>query len=424
MRPLLGFIAAARAGGVRISTSETLDALRAVEIVGVRERATMRDALTVVLAKSMPEKALLQTCFDLYFGTPSASEGDDGDGARGDGGESAAANGDAGRGSGARTELDAAIERAAGETDLARIRYPTQRNQAVRRIVEMLEAQARENGEDDAADAAAVRNRARERVDRALALAAPANERDRDRVLSETALWNLDRRDVERVRAIARAMAERLATRFGRSLRRARRGRLDVRRTLRRNVGHGGVPFTLAYKRKHIERPRLFVLCDVSGSVAALASFLLLVVYGLHDAIAGVRSFAFTGRLTEITALLAAEPIETAVPRVMRELGFGSSDYGGTLVDFARGPLADLDRRTTIIILGDARTNGSDPRTDILRTMHDRAGRIVWLNPEHRGAWGTGDSEMRRYLPFIDDARVCATLGDLEAAVAALLLPR
>jgi len=489
--PIVGFVAALRDAGVRVSVAESLEAMRALELVGYDDRALVRDALGLVLAKTAEEKALFGECFDRYFAPPSrrgnasAANGDPADGGgasgreaspgadgrrdasspTGDGGRTDASRAGgggreapAGAGGGPGTPdasladmlergdaggLETAIELAARDVRIDAIRYPTQRNMTMQRMLERLgeDALLREiaeqqacaaRGDERAGERAArleraradLRERVRERVDRRLALAEPANRRRRDETLAATPLRGVDRADVARMRVLARAIARRLALRFGRVRKRRRRGLLDVRKTIRRATAYGGVPFAPAWKRRKLRKPRLFVLCDVSGSVAAVAEFLLLVVYGLTEALDGIRSFAFTGRLFEVSDIFESQTIEEAIPRVLREAGFGSSDYGGSLADFTRGWLGQLDRRTAILVLGDARSNFGDPRVDLLELIRARAGRLIWLNPEHRSSWGTGDSEMLRYLPHCDVARVCASLTDLEHAVAALLAAR
>ena len=191
---------------------------------------------------------------------------------------------------------------------------------------------------------------------------------------------------------------------------------------MRRNTGHDGVPFITLHKRKKIDKPRVVALCDVSGSVAPFAQFLLLFLHSLKDALSDVRTFAFSNRLTDVGDILNHEQIDDAIGEVMRRIGLGSSDYGRALQDFSAGWLDCVDRHTSVIIMGDARTNFADPRPDIVKTLADRAKRVIWLNPESRSSWGTGDSAMLRYLPHCNVARHCATLRDLERTMSALLL--
>jgi uncharacterized protein with von Willebrand factor type A (vWA) domain len=105
----------------------------------------------------------------------------------------------------------------------------------------------------------------------------------------------------------------------------------------------------------------------------------------------------------------------------MQAIGFGSSNYGNSLADFEDGWMRHVSNKTTIIILGDARGNRTDPRTDIVQRLSQRAKRIIWLNPEFRSAWGTGDSDMFRYAPYCNVVTVCNTLRHLERVVSDLL---
>ena len=258
-------------------------------------------------------------------------------------------------------------------------------------------------------------------VERNLALAAPGENRWRDDNLKTAALWSLDRKDVERMRAVVRALAKRLATRYGRDRRHRRRGHLDVRRTLRRNTAHDGVPFSTVWKRRKLEKPRVLALCDVSGSVAPVAQFLLLLLHSLADAISDIRSFAFSSHLIDVSELMRNAPVETAVAEIVRTIGFRSTDYGRSLADFAAGWLDGVDNRTSVIIMGDARGNYADPRADIMKKLYERAKHVIWLNPEPRPSWGTGDSDMLRYLPYCHVARECRTVRDIERTVTTLL---
>ncbi len=246
-------------------------------------------------------------------------------------------------------------------------------------------------------------------------------ERWRNEMLQQMRLSNLDRRDMERMRALVRVMARRLATRYARIRRRDRRGHLDARRTLRRNMAWGGVPFRTVWKQRKIEKPKLFVLCDVSGSVAQVAQFLLLFVYSLQEALSGVRAFAFASEMIEVSEILEREEIEPAIARVMGRIGFGSSNYGTAFEDFEKGWMEAVDSRSTVIVLGDGRGNRTEPRVDIVQRLAERSKRILWLNPEHPASWGTGDSDMLRYAPHCGVATQCATLRQLERVISEML---
>jgi uncharacterized protein len=219
---------------------------------------------------------------------------------------------------------------------------------------------------------------------------------------------------MERMKAAVARLAKKLAARHTRRQRRLLRGRLDLRRTLRANAGHDGVPFTLAFKHRRRDKPRIVAVCDVSGSVAAHVRFLLLFLYALHDAVGDLRSFAFSNRLKDVTAPLETLPFDDAMALILKEVGYGSTDYGQAWVDLHDRFSDSIDRRTTLIVLGDGRSNHSDPRLDLFAALAARAKRVLWLCPEPAGRWGSGDSEILRYRPFCTTLTHCATAADLE----------
>jgi uncharacterized protein with von Willebrand factor type A (vWA) domain len=440
--PIHGLLAAARRAGVRISTAESIDAFEALDLVGYGDRRTLRDTLGIVLAKTEDERRTLERCFDAYFASDGIAFDDAPDASPGDEREVDELKR---RSALARMLLDEdmtalvlGLRRATEAVDLRDVRVFTQISPYARRILDALgiadldAAIGELRGSGSAAAGAAARflegrrralaERARDVVERRLAMYG-GEERNqlRDTLLRDIRLTNVDRRDVNRMRTLVRAMARRIATRYGRRRKRARRGHLDVRRTVRLNVGHGGVPFQIAWKRRAIEKPRVVALCDVSGSVASIAHFLLLFLYALNEALSDIRSFAFSSDLIEVGEILERETIDDAIEQIMRPLGFRSSDYGRSLDTFARNWMSIVDRRTTVVILGDGRTNYGDPRTDVLKQLYDRAHRVIWLNPEYRSTWGTGDSEMLGYAAHCHVATVCNRLADLERVVLHLL---
>ena len=451
--PLRRFLQVARGAGLRISAAEGIDAARAVDLIGFSDRTMLKDTLALVLAKTADEKVLYDETFELYFrrdefaggqsaktefvpearrvprprpdepnvaehmGKPSLSEWLERDD---------------------RAALATALEIAAREVGIEKIRLLTQKNLYTLRIldrmglreIEAALAALRSRGtpEDDArAQALAERierlwDSVRDFVERGLMLYARGEtEQFRERLLKSTRLANIDRSQHERMRLLVRRMAKRLATRYAVRRRRSQRGQLDIRRTLRRNMGWGGVPFITAWKRKRIDKPRVMVLCDVSGSVAWVAHFLLMFIYALTEVLADLRSFAYSGTLIEVSHTLEKQTIDEAITHIMTTVGFGSSNYGAALADFEAGWMEHVTNKTTVIILGDARGNGTDPRADIVERVAQRAKRIVWLNPEPRSAWGTGDSDMYRYAPYCNLVRVCNTLNDLERVITGLL---
>jgi uncharacterized protein with von Willebrand factor type A (vWA) domain len=434
---LLDLLRAARGAGVRISTAESLDAFRAAEAVGYADRQALRDTLTLSLAKSLEEKRAFETCFDLFFqrGTVTAGEAPDAAPAEAphrDGlsplSNMLLANDQAG--------LAAAMEGAAGAIGASSITLFTQTNMFAWRMLEQMglpeldrDIAALRDGDADAATAerleqarAALGTQARAFMERQLTLfAAAATRETREGALRAVRLSQLDRRDMDRMRALVRDMARQIATRYSRKRWQARRGHLDTRRTMRRNTSFDGIPFHTVWKRTRIDRPTVMALCDVSGSVAAFARFLLMFLYSLTDALSGIRSFAYSNHLIEVSDILARREIDAAIEEVMKTVGFGSSDYGRCLADFAEIAMRDIDRQTTVIILGDARGNRNDPRVDLLKMVSERANRVIWLNPEPRALWGTGDSDILRYEPFCHQVSPCGTIVQLERIIADMM---
>ena len=437
--PLLRFLQALRDSGVRVSVAESIDAFATVAVTGFAERATVKDALGLVLAKTEAEKAAFAECFELFFTRDAlpALSADSEPPPAGDRGEDGSAlgrmllDGDG-------TALAAAMEAAANAVGISEISFFTQANiygrrilnemglEALDREIEALRRQAAPDAAMRADRLEAQRRRlgegVRDFVRRQLAVYATGRTRAmREEFLTAARLTQLDRSDFQRMHVLVRSLAKRLASRHAQIRRRARRGQLDLRRTLRQNMATDGMLFRTAWKRQKIERPKVMALCDVSGSVAAVARFLLLFLYSMHEVMGGLRAFAFSNRLVEVSELLERHDIEPAIAAILREVGFGSSDYGRSLEDFERGWLPLLDRQTSVIILGDGRGNYANPRADILEAIQKRCKRVIWLNPEPLSLWGSGDSDMLRYRPFCHYAGVCNNLRHLERAMTDLL---
>ncbi len=441
------FFRAARGAGVRLSPAESIDAMRAVAKVGFSDRTILRDTFLLTLAKTQDEKKALGDCFDLFFDQPEPSQAapDDGDaddsetGAETTESSSDSAGGDAAQDLGPlaqmllsqdRNEIAAVIANASSAASLSDIRYFTQRGIFSGRILDAMGIQRLRDDLDNltaanpalaerlAAALDGLRDTVREAVSQALMLYGREEaENLRNEILRNAPLSRIEPRQVEQMRHLIRQIARRLRERYSKPRKRQRRGHLDVRRTLRRNAAWGSVPFLTAWKRKHRDKPKIVALCDVSGSVARVSDFFLLLIHSLHEVVSDVRSFAFSGHLIEVSDILEAKSPEEAMAEIMAKVGFGSSDYGGSLADFEKQWMSAVTPQTTVIVLGDARSNNLDPRADILRRIGERSKRLVWLNPEGRMAWGWGDSEMPRYSTFCTVVRQCATAQQLERAV-------
>ena len=473
-RTLGEFVTVLRKTGVEVSAAETIDAANTMELVGYADRETLKLSLGMVLAKTEGERELFGDCFERFFAfhqfsaqdddqetgdeqdpdDPNAparsdqAEGADGQ-AGGSGGGGMGQDGEGGTGGAALRDLlldrDQAglalsMAQAARAVGLNQIVLFTQRGMFTRRIVEEMgldefdaEISELRRQEDAAAEDAALLRRleaarrflfdeVRDFVEENISLhAASAGQQFRREFLKKAKLTNIERRHFDDMRDLVRKMAKRLNALYSRRRKVSKRGQLDVRKTLRGGLATDGVLFDTHWKSIKVDRPKVFVLCDVSGSVAAVARFLLMFLYSLSEVLPKVRSFAFSGRLGEISDLMDTLTIEEAIPLVLDQYGGMPTDYGRSLMDFRDLAIDDIDNRATVIILGDGRSNYGDPRADILRDVYRRARQVIWLNPEGKSLWNMGDAEMDRFSPYCTHAFVCNSLRNLERVVSKML---
>ncbi|MFD6245805.1 vWA domain-containing protein [Streptomyces roseolus] len=441
---LTGLVAALRDHGFGIGTGETVDAGLALEAVGFADRERMREALAATLLHGERQRPVFDRVFDLYFPAVVTAPEGHGDGP-GDAAALAAlrtriaealAAGDAalldrlaaeavagfgGYGSGPGTDgwsSYQALSRVRPETLLARVRAArTAAGQEPDFTDRLLDDEIRRAVEGFRER---VRTEARRRV---------AERRGRDEVARRAVAATADRVDfllagreqLDELRRTVRPLARKLATRLAARRRRAARGAIDLRRTLRGSLSTGGVPMRPVLRRRRPGRPELVLLCDVSGSVAGFAQFTMVLVQALHDQFSRVRVFAFVNRCDEVTGLLspgAADPagLGGRILAGARLTGWhGQSDYGTALAEFAERYADAVGPRTVVFVLGDARTNNADPRPETLRLIAERARRVHWLNPERPALWGTGDSVAPLYAELVDmrPCRNARQLGDL-----------
>lgn len=446
---LAGFVRALRVAGAQASTAEAIDAARAMALVGFGDRASLKASLGVVLAKSVEEKTIHDRVFDLYFSLPAAPDDPD------DAQQQAAARqneqgqepdsqrtGDAevdalldlAEGRSGRDALDTALRRAASQAGVDEIRFSSQTSFFVRkmlaelgiapleaRLLERLgqaSAQAQAEAQALGATRDLLQRYARALVEQRFELfGRPATENFMTEVAVRRPLGRMGPPDIDRMKVAVARMAKRLAAKHSRRRRIRLHGQLDFRRTLRDNAGHDGVPVELRFKHKRRDKPRLVVVCDVSGSVAAHVRFLLLFLYALHGTVTDLRSFAFSHRLQDVAAPLETMPFDDAMELILREVGGGGTDYGQAWVDLRDQHWDCIDRRTTVLVLGDGRSNQTDPRLDIFAELTERAKRVVWLCNEPQARWGSGDSCMLQYRPLCTHVTHCASAADLERAI-------
>ena len=440
---LTGFVRALRAAGAEASPAEVIDAARTLTLLGYADRDSLKSALGVVLAKSESEKQIHDELFELYFSAPAdagragqAEPGEPGTSERtGDAAVDALLDLATPREDGQASDaLRSALARSAASAGVDEIRFATQTaylaTQTLAALgIAPLEARLAQRMAEpgDAARAEArrltrardtLRHHARALVQQRFELfGKPATEAFMTEVAVSRPIGRMAPAEMERMKTAVARMARKLASQHSRQQKVVLHGRIDLRRTMRANAGHDDVPFKLVWKQRRRDRPRIVAVCDVSGSVATHVRFLLLFLYALHDSVGDLRSFAFSNRLKDVTAPLENLPFDDAMALILKEVGSGSTDYGQAWLDLHDRHWDAIDRRTTVIVLGDGRSNASDPRLDLFAELAGRAKRVVWLSPEPPSRWGTGDSALLHYRPLCTALSHCASATDLERAL-------
>lgn len=452
---IVRFIRALRAAGVRVSVAESVDALRAVEQVGVMERETFKAALRAALIKEARALPVFEELFPLFFspGEPPMMPALGGlspeDQERLERALQALAQAfgppwarllrrllegqPLSREELARLAHDAGRDRLRSWSERAALARWMQRaaglderlEQALRALLRLLAEAGMDPETLQRLEAQARANRAAliRQIQQAAGMAALQRLEERPPEPSEAELMERPFRelspvDLQRMRQMVARLAARLRTRAALRMKRGDGPRLDAKATLRANLRHAGVPFDLRFRRRHL-KPRLAVLCDLSTSVRHCSEFFLHLIYMLQDQISRTRCFVFIDDLAEITPIFAEHRPEEAVRQVLQEHppGYYNTDLGNSLATFCRDHLDAVDRRTTVIIVGDGRNNHNDPRLDCLEIIRRRAKRILWFNPEPRWLWGTGDSDMPLYAPLCAAVHQVQNLAELAEAI-------
>ncbi|RBO88401.1 hypothetical protein DFR74_109169 [Nocardia puris] len=451
---LVGFVEALRARGVPVGPSETVDAGRVLTVLDLLDREAVREGLACSLLRRTTHRATFDGLFDLWF--PVAL--------------------------GERDPADDDIEiphTPAGDVDIPALREMLaellamedpgrQLEQIAAQLVEQLGQYQSARGPSFSAyqalkevqpqtllakilaglaigpdtspfETEVARRAARQRIDGFRAtVEAETRRRVAERIGRErVATYGVARQaeDVDFLRASERELAELrrstqrlarvLASRMAVRRKHSRRGEIDLRRTLRKSMSTGGVPIDLVNRKPHPGRPELVLLCDVSGSVAGFSNFTLLLVSALREQFSRVRIFAFVDNTDEVTRFFTPDTqLDQAMTAIMTEsdvVGYdGHSDYGGALSSFVREFPDAVTSRSSLLVLGDARTNYRDPQLDTLRSLVGTAKHAHWLNPEPRTQWGSGDSAAERYLEVIE-MHECRSARQLTEVVSRLL---
>ena len=438
---LRDFIHILRSSDLRVSTSESIDAMNVVSEIGFDDKSLLRDSLSFSLAKTLREKEIFNECFDSFFEEnymnlksdelPEENherdiEFDDLNNSENmqKSLEELYKNSD-------KTSLMTAMALAARDANLQDIKLFTQVGMFTRKIFDEMGLETLNNDifqasrQGDTKRESELKNireslrlEIRDYVENQVKLRTTnAGNQLREDALSQMRLTQADKSDYQIMSGIIKKMARRLISVHSRRKRKSQRGMLDIRSTIRANQEYDGILFETIWKKTKVDRPKIVALCDVSGSVANVSRFFLMFLHSLTEILPNVRTFAFSNKAGEVTDLFENKDIEVAAAETLLLNGGGSTDYGQAFVDLEGLLENNIDRKTTVIILGDARSNYGDPRCDVLKTIQEKSKRILFLNPEPKSVWGTGDSEMLRFVPYCSKSKVCSSLFDLERVV-------
>lgn len=456
---IIEFIRGLRAAGIRVSLAESIDAMRAVETLGITEKALFRESLRSTLVKERDDFPAFDQLFPLYFGS----------------GGPALQNAMADLSSDEQDMLKAALEALSGrlqrlmdwltsgegptKEDLERLaqqagadwarnpqdgQWVTRRmlrqmgfghlEEQIRQLMEQLQqmGMSQEAIQQLMGVIEANQDALAEQVAQQIGLQIAQDRAQRPDGVYGPDLMNkpfdaLNQEEVELLRREIRRLVTQLRSRAALRRKRGNKGKFDAKGTLRANQRYQGIPFEMKHKKRKL-KPSLVMICDVSNSMWSVAEFMLRMIYELHDQVSKVRSFAFYADLAEIEPrvlkLLDEDRPDDAfhIIRGMLPGGHYATDLGHSLDTFCKNHLSTVNGRTTLIILGDGRNNYNSPRIDLMKDLQRRARKLIWLNPELPSQWGTDDSDMPDYVPMVDAVYTVRNLAQLSSAVDKLLV--
>ena len=446
-----------RQNGLRVSLAESMDMLRALEVVGLPDRQTVRATLRATMVKRSVDLPTFETLFDLFFSgladaikeltaaTASALEMSEEEFQRfleelkkrlEEAGTElsplarALLEADSGR-------LEKLLREAAEQAGLGDIQHGFQEGRFAHAVAQALglsglsmelarlkELLAGLSPADARRLEAYLDRRFQDLADMVKSLVrgelqrqdVTRGDQQRLQALAEKSFYYLSEEEIRRMQEAVTKLARRLRNVVSIRRKRARRGKFDSSDTMRRNLQYGGVPFRIVFDRKRKEKPQVMVLCDVSDSVRNVSRFMLQFVYSLQDLYSKVRSFIFVAEVGEITRLFQERDINDAIGAALHGdviNVYAHSDFGRAFKAFHRDFLPAVNKRTTVIILGDGRNNYNLPHDWVLKDVQQRAKQVIWLNPENKMTWGFGDSEMDRYAPYCTLVEECRNLNQL-----------
>ena len=452
---MIQFIAALRAGGVRVSLAESADAMRAVDHLGVQERAAFKLSLRATLIKEVTGIPTFEELFPLFFGEgevpPMTDVMEDMSP------EEAQMMAQAMRMFNeqlrklmekllrgeqlSQQELDQ-LGQMTGLNRTDDLRYRDWMAQRMMRAMRFKEVQ---DAMKEMMQLLQQMGMSKDRLEQLRQLIRANQQAMQDQVnqyagqriaenmserppesgvddLLDKPFQSLSDGDMDKLRKEMQRLANRLRSRIALRQKRAKTGQLDAKATIRTNLKHGGVPMEIRH-RDHRLKPKVVVICDISTSMRYCSELMLSLVHALQDLITKTHAFAFIDHLEYISPDFVGRQANEAIHQVLIRMppGHYSTDLGYSLTNFNRDYLDTIDSRTTVIMVGDGRNNYNNPQLDIFKNIARRSRRTIWINPEPPMLWSSGDSDMLKYAPLCDNVVVASTLGELTEAVDHLL---
>ncbi len=460
---IIEFTQLLRENGLKISSAENMDTFSALGLIGIRNRQLLKDTLRATLVKRVVDISVYDELFDMYFTglgeiikaagaeTMAAMEMSEEEfqkfleqleeALKNMGGElselaKALLNNNTG-------QLEKMLREAAQQANLQNIQRSFQEGQFANAVAQQLgfgQLMQELSGLKEALQKAGLSPQQVEQMlaylDRRLQDLAhmvrsyvraelekqdpQVRDQQKMRTLADKSFYYLSEDEIRKMKEAVAKLAQRLKHVIAIRRKRAKRGHFDLQQTMRKNMQYGGIPFRIVLERRKKEKPQVVILCDVSDSVRNVSRFMLQFVYSVQDLYSRVRSFIFVADLGEVTKLFENNEIHAAIDLALRGNMinlYAHSDFGRAFKIFHRDFLSAINKRTTVLVLGDARNNYNLPHEWVLRDIRQRAKQIVWLNPESRLTWGFGDSEMDRYAPYCDLVEECRNLNQLYRVV-------
>ncbi|HSO28053.1 MAG TPA: VWA domain-containing protein [Anaerolineales bacterium] len=454
---IIRFVSALRAAGVRISLAESADAFLAVDDIGIQNREVFRLSLRTTLVKDAANLPVFEELFPLFFGAaespPMADPSEDltpeeadmlADALRQFSDRLREMLDKLARGDQLSQEQLEQLAKFVGLNQADDLRY---REWMVQRMKKALSFKQVQDALRELAEILSEMGMDRQRVDQLMKLM-QANQQSMEDQLRQFAgqqiadnmserppqegvdkLMNqpfssLSDGDMQVLRKEVRRLAAILRTRVALRQKRAKSGQLDAKATIRANLKHASVPLEIKHRARTL-KPKLIVFCDISTSMRSCSEMMLSLLYAMQDQISKTHAFAFIDHMEFISPDFQVQSPVDAVSQVLKSMpsGYYNTDFGSSLENFYDEYLELADNRTTFIVVGDGRNNYNNPRLDLFNLLARRCRRTIWITPETPALWGTGDSDMLKYVAGCDVVLQAATLAQLTAAVDKLLQP-